>query len=138
MMFSRIILTGIVMLAGFSIADTPERVVKPIDPPFLGIGKQWVDSVMQTVPRLINALHKLFMVAAYSNKSKAHQDEISRLVSQHHIGGLIFMQGGRIAGQTWIQKIAKVPLLIAIDGKVGSLDAVIQLLLIPGRWLWEP
>lgn len=109
------------MLAGFSIADTPERVVKPIDPPFLGIGKQWVDSVMQTLTP-DQRIAQLFMVAAYSNKSKAHQDEISRLVSQHHIGGLIFMQGGpvrqaRLTNQ--YQKIAKVPLLIAIDGEWG-------------------
>ena len=37
---------------------------------------------------------QLFMVIAYSNKSKEHKKEISRLIKKHKIGGLMFLQGG--------------------------------------------
>ena len=36
---------------------------------------------------------QLFMVAAYSNKGKAHEQEILRLIKEEQIGGLIFFQG---------------------------------------------
>ncbi len=67
-------------------------------------------------------LGQLFMVAAYSNKGKAHEDEIMKLVKQEHIGGLIFFQGGpvRQARLTNIyQQSAKIPLMIAMDAEWG-------------------
>ncbi len=67
-------------------------------------------------------LGQLFMIAAYSNKGKAHQDEIINLVKNEHIGGLIFFQGGpyRQANLTNIyQQGAKIPLMIAMDAEWG-------------------
>ncbi len=62
------------------------------------------------------------MVAAYSNQSTEHEQKIASLISQYHIGGLIFMQGGplRQANLTnRYQAISKIPLMIAIDGEWG-------------------
>ncbi|HAD97843.1 MAG TPA: beta-N-acetylglucosaminidase, partial [Cryomorphaceae bacterium] len=67
-------------------------------------------------------LGQLFMIAAYSNKGKAHQDEIINLVKNEHIGGLIFFQGGpqKQARLTNIyQQGAKIPLMIAMDAEWG-------------------
>jgi hypothetical protein len=65
---------------------------------------------------------QLFMVAAYSNKGKEHQDEITRLIKNQQIGGLIFMQGGPLREAKLTnayQKISNVPLMISIDGEWG-------------------
>jgi beta-glucosidase-like glycosyl hydrolase/CubicO group peptidase (beta-lactamase class C family) len=103
--------------AGFSIKGTPE----PIKPPFEGKNKAWVDSVMkQLTPD--QRIGQLFMVAAYSNKPKAHQDEITRLIKDSQIGGLIFMQGGPVREAklcNYYQQISNVPLMISIDGEWG-------------------
>src|SRR5690606_15714601 len=55
----------------------------------------WVDSVFNSLS-FEERLGQLFMVAAYSNKDHRHKEEISRLVREHHIGGLIFFQGGPV------------------------------------------
>jgi beta-glucosidase-like glycosyl hydrolase len=65
---------------------------------------------------------QLFMVAAYSNRDKAHTDSIINLVANYHIGGLVFFQGGpvRQANLTnQYQSFSKVPLMIGIDAEWG-------------------
>lgn len=67
-------------------------------------------------------LGQLFMVAAYSNKGKAHEQEILKLVKEEHIGGLIFFQGtpkeqARLTNMYQMQ--AKLPLMIAMDAEWG-------------------
>lgn len=65
---------------------------------------------------------QLFMVAAYSNRGKEHVDQITSLIKNYNIGGLLFFQGGpyRQAQLTnYYQRISKIPLFIAIDGEWG-------------------
>ena len=65
---------------------------------------------------------QLFMVAAYSNKDAAHVSEIEKLISNYHIGGLIFFQGKakkQLELTNYYQDLSKVPLLIGIDGEWG-------------------
>ena len=93
----------------------------PVDPPFSGQGKAWVDSVMKILTPQ-QRIAQLFMVAAYSNKSKSHQDEIAALIKNQQIGGLIFMQGGPLRQaklNNYYQKLSNVPLMISIDGEWG-------------------
>ncbi|MCB0820327.1 MAG: hypothetical protein KDC13_06860, partial [Bacteroidetes bacterium] len=93
----------------------------PADPPFLGQGKQWVDSVMNKLTPE-QRIAQLFMVAAYSNKNSAHQEEIASLIKNQQIGGLIFMQGGPVRQarlNNYYQKLSNVPLMISIDGEWG-------------------
>lgn len=82
---------------------------------------QWVDSLYNTMS-LQEKVGQLFMVATYSNRNQSHMDSVKKLISDHHIGGLIFFQGGpvRQANQTnEYQLLSKVPLMIGIDGEWG-------------------
>ncbi len=89
----------------------------------------WVDSVFNSLT-FEERLGQLFMVAAYSNKGQKHVDEISSLVKNENLGGLIFFQGGpnRQARLTnYYQAHAKTPLFIAMDAEWGismRLDSV--------------
>jgi len=65
---------------------------------------------------------QLMMVAVWPTRDSSYIKEISRLVSDLKIGGLIFMKGSpyRQASQTNLyQSKAKIPLLISIDGEWG-------------------
>lgn len=99
--------------------DMPKKTKQ--EPPFYTKNLQWADSVFKTLTP-DERIGQLFMVAAYSNRDKAHIAEIKKLVTQYKIGGLIFFQGGPIrqARQTnYYQKHSKVPLFVAIDGEWG-------------------
>jgi beta-glucosidase-like glycosyl hydrolase/CubicO group peptidase (beta-lactamase class C family) len=83
--------------------------------------QHWVDSVFNALTPE-QRLGQFFMVAAYSNREKAHADRIERLVRNQGIGGIMFLQGGpkRQALLTnRFQAAAKVPLLIATDAEWG-------------------
>ena len=101
------------------------------DPLFLHGGKQWVDSVFNTLtPR--ERIAQLLHIAAYSNRTKGYEDSLAALVDKHQIGGLIFFQGGpmRQAKLTnRYQSLSKVPLLISMDAEWGvgmRLDSTIN------------
>ncbi|GAA4315349.1 glycoside hydrolase family 3 N-terminal domain-containing protein [Nibribacter koreensis] len=83
--------------------------------------QRWVDSVYQSLTPQ-QKLGQLFMVAAYSNSGQTHVREVEQLVSQYGIGGVMFMQGGPVRQAKLTnryQSLAKVPLMVAIDGEWG-------------------
>ena len=67
-----------------------QKSVEIVPPPFEGKNKAWVDSVMKQLSP-DQRIGQLFMVAAYSNKPKTHEDEIATLIKGSQVGGLIFM-----------------------------------------------
>src|SRR5690606_2344734 len=77
-------------------------------------------------------LGQLFMVAAFSNKGPQHKEQISALIREQQIGGLIFFQGGPVRQAhltNYYQDIAKTPLFIAMDAEWGvsmRLDSTLQ------------
>ncbi|MDX2002943.1 MAG: glycoside hydrolase family 3 N-terminal domain-containing protein [Chitinophagales bacterium] len=82
---------------------------------------KWIDSVFSALS-LDERIAQFYMVAAYSNKDSNHVKEIAKLVKDYKVGGLIFMQGnpGKQAELTnYYQSLAKVKLLISIDGEWG-------------------
>jgi beta-N-acetylhexosaminidase len=92
---------------------------------------RWVDSVFNSMT-FEDRLGQLFMVAAYSNKDQRHKDELTRLIREQKLGGLIFFQGGP-ARQAYLtnhfQSVSDVPLFIAMDAEWGPgmrLDSVLQ------------
>jgi len=92
-----------------------------IPPPFLNYGKEWVDSVFNTLSP-DERIAQLIFVAAYSNKDIVHEVEITDLVRKYKIGGLIFFQGDPVKQAiltNFYQSQSKVPLLIAMDGEWG-------------------
>jgi len=83
--------------------------------------KIWVDSVYNKLTEE-ERIGQLFMVAAYSGGKNYNEDKITQLLTNHQIGGLIFMQGGagRQANLTnKYQDMAQVPLLIGMDAEWG-------------------
>jgi beta-N-acetylhexosaminidase len=92
---------------------------------------QWVDSVYKKLSKKHRVAQLLF-VRAHTNKGQAYEDSVGKVIEKQQIGGLVFFQGGpgRQANLTnSYQKLAKVPLLIAMDGEWGlgmRLDSTIS------------
>ena len=81
----------------------------------------WVDSTVSQMT-LEEKIGQLFMVAAYSNKSENHVNQITKLIEEHKIGGLMFMQGGpqrQLNLTNLYQNKSKIPLIIAQDAEWG-------------------
>ncbi|WP_339609833.1 glycoside hydrolase family 3 N-terminal domain-containing protein [uncultured Planktosalinus sp.] len=83
--------------------------------------QKWVDSTYSSLT-LEEKVGQLFMVDLFSSESKAKVDSIKKLVTEYHIGGIIFSKGGpgrqaRITND--FQSVTKVPLLIAMDAEWG-------------------
>lgn len=93
-----------------------------LSPPFLiGENSKWVDSLMKKMTPE-ERIGQLFMIAAFSNKDAKHVAEVTNMIKQNKIGGLIFMQGGPVRQAKLTnkyQKLSKVPLLIAMDAEWG-------------------
>ncbi len=91
--------------------------------------RHWVDSVYNTLTEE-ERIGQLFMVAAYSGCKNFNEELITKLLTSHQIGGLIFMQGGPLrqaALTNKYQRMAQVPLLISMDAEWGlgmRLDSV--------------
>lgn len=83
--------------------------------------KKWVDSLYNAMS-LEEKVGQLFMVRAFSNQSKAHEDAVAKLINDYHIGGLIFSTGGPVRQaklNNLYQAISKTPLLIGMDAEWG-------------------
>ena len=99
--------------------------------PFNNLYSTWVDSVFNSLTP-DQRIGQLFFVAAYSNLRRSHVDDITRLINNHSIGGLIFFQGGPLRQAlltNLYQEISQTPLLIGIDGEWGlgmRLDSTIS------------
>ena len=109
----RISLITFLLLSYFSFGQS-----KPV---FLYESPNWVDSIMNKMSD-DEKIAQLFMVAAYSNKDKIHQQKIVEVIEKYKIGGLMFLQGGpaRQAKLTnFYQKKSDIPLMIAIDAEWG-------------------
>ncbi|MBE2289633.1 MAG: serine hydrolase [Chitinophagaceae bacterium] len=95
----------------------------------LALRNIWVDSVYAQL-NMEERIGQIMMVSAYSGGKNYNEERITDLLNKHFIGGLIFMQGGpgRQAMLTnKYQRMAQVPLLIAMDAEWGvgmRLDSV--------------
>lgn len=85
------------------------------------VQKKWVDSVYNSMT-LEEKVGQLFMVQAFSNKDLAHENTIYNLITDYHIGGIIFSKGGpyrQAKLNNQFQEAAKVKLLIGMDAEWG-------------------
>ena len=81
----------------------------------------WVDSIINTMT-IDEKIGQLFMVQAYSNLDKNHEDFIKEMITKYHVGNLIFMQGTpekQAELTNSYQELSKIPLLIGFDGEWG-------------------
>ena len=141
--FFRLVYCGLItlfigLLFSMSAMAGMQRLYNPFNPPDTS-GRAawqqqrtvWVDSVMGSLS-VDQKIGQLFMVAAYSNRSAEHEQELNQLVSEYGIGGLIFFQGGPVRQAYMTNRLqakAQVPLLIGMDAEWGlgmRLDSVIN------------
>ena len=67
-------------------------------------------------------LGQLFMVAVYPKNGIADEQRVIDLIEKQHVGGLIMFQGGPTQEAFLINKyqtLAKIPLLVSVDGEWG-------------------
>ena len=100
-------------------------------PVFHSQDSYWADSILVNLSEE-ERIAQLFMVAAYSNKDEKHTEEISALIRDYKIGGLMFLQGSptkQAQLTNYFQSISKTPLMIAQDAEWGvsmRLDSAIR------------
>lgn len=92
---------------------------------------KWVDSVFRKMNRK-KKIAQLFFIRAHTNRGQAYEDSVGKIIKHEQPGGLVFFQGGPVRQAELInkyQKLAKVPLLVAMDGEWGvgmRLDSTIS------------
>jgi beta-N-acetylhexosaminidase len=110
----------LILLPG--IAVSPNVNGQQVDPPFEKyMNHPWVDSVLNSLT-LNEQIAQCIWIAAYSNKDIAHEVEITDLIRNYRIGGLVFFQGTpekQAELTNFYQKISSVPLIIAQDAEWG-------------------
>ncbi|OHX64734.1 glycoside hydrolase family 3 protein [Flammeovirga pacifica] len=82
---------------------------------------EWVKQTFNAMS-LDEKIGQLFQVAAFSNKSKEHTNEILSLIKECHLGGITFFQGtidAQISLTNLYQKESKIPLFINMDAEWG-------------------
>lgn len=87
----------------------------------VSIENDWVDTQLSKMT-LREKIGQFFMMAAYSNRSEKHFQEIDSMIINDKIGGLIYFQGQRDKMKETIERFqseSKVPLLVAIDAEWG-------------------
>ncbi|MBN4051457.1 serine hydrolase, partial [bacterium AH-315-M05] len=119
------------IISGFLNKSDVAVSTEELNPPFFCCETPWADSVLAALTP-DERIAQLFMVAAYSNKGQKHVVQITQLIKDYKIGGLIFFKGGplRQARHTnYYQSKTKTPLMIAIDAEWGlamRLDSTIK------------
>lgn len=115
----------LLFMAGKSFAQQPDYIS------LLNTQNQWVDSVFKTLNRK-HKVSQLFFIRAHTNKGQAYADSVAKVIRKEQIGGVVFFQGGPVRQAVLTnqyQKIAHIPLLVAMDGEWGlgmRLDSTIS------------
>jgi len=107
------------LLFGFSILSFSQSFsFKPLQTKDSLAQKKWVDSVYNSLS-LNEKIGQLFMVDVFSENPRT---DIKKLITQYHIGGVIFSKGGPVRQAqltNTYQKLSKTPLVIAMDAEWG-------------------
>lgn len=98
--------------------------------PALKPARQWVDSVFKTMSQE-ERIAQLIFIRAYSKNDQSRINHVKQLITEEHIGGIVFFQGSPVRQAkltNTYQSISKIPLFISIDAEWGlgmRLDSVI-------------
>lgn len=137
--YTLIIIVLAVFGLGFFVEDDPAKAfrVEPKSkskvktPEFLEEESPWIDSILNSLT-LEQKIAQLIMYPVYSKKGEEEMVKIEKLIDDHEIGGVIYMQGGparQVNAHNRLMKKSKIPLLTSIDGEWGvrmRLDSVIR------------
>ncbi|NLN24261.1 MAG: serine hydrolase [Bacteroidetes bacterium] len=83
--------------------------------------KKWVDSIYSQLS-VEEKFGQLFMVDLFSSDPQAKIDKIKTLITDYHLGGIIFSKGGPVRQAKLtneFQELAKIPILIGMDAEWG-------------------
>ncbi len=83
--------------------------------------KKWVDSIYDSMT-LEEKMGQLFMADIFSSDPKSKTDKIKDLITNYHLGGVIFSKGGPLRQaklNNEFQSLAKIPMLIGMDAEWG-------------------
>ena len=83
--------------------------------------QKWVDATYNAMT-LDEKLGQLFMVGLSSNQDKRGIDKVKSLITEHHIGGVIFSRGGPVRQAeltNTFQSASVVPLMVGMDAEWG-------------------
>lgn len=83
--------------------------------------QKWVDSIYNAMT-LKEKVGQLYMVQVMSNQNSVIKNRVIKLVRDHHIGGIIYSNGGpkrqaRLNNE--LQALSKLPMLIGMDAEWG-------------------
>jgi len=88
---------------------------------FIQTKHTWVDSLFHTLsPK--ERIGQLFFVRAHTDRGQSYIDSVANVIEQQQLGGIVLFQGGPKRHVDLInryQDLAKVPLMVAIDGEWG-------------------
>lgn len=110
------LLIGLLVLIVNNVFAQRQSFISTINSP-----NHWADSVFRKLSKK-KKIAQLFFVRAHTNRGQAYEDSVAKVIEKEQPGGLVFFQGGpaRQADLTnRYQQLAKVPLLIAMDGEWG-------------------
>src|SRR5690606_24578881 len=88
---------------------------------FINQQHDWVDSVYNKLNKR-QRIAQVFMVRAHTNLGQAYIDSVAEVIEKQQLGGVVLFQGGPVRHANLInryQRLAKVPLLVAMDGEWG-------------------
>lgn len=83
--------------------------------------EKWVDSVYNSMT-LEEKVGQLYMVQVMSNQDNTTKNKLVKLITDHHIGGIIYSNGGPVRQaklNNELQVLSKIPLLIGMDAEWG-------------------
>jgi len=110
-------IVSILLLTGYSLSAQHRKPFYDADPD----KDRWVDSVFKKLNKR-EKIAQMFFVRAHTDKGKAYEDSVEKMIRKGKVGGLVFFQGGpgRQAVLTnRYQSVSMVPLLIAMDAEWG-------------------
>ena len=83
--------------------------------------KSWVDSTYNALS-IKEKIGQLYMIQVFSNQDKASKKSILDQIKKHHIGGVIYSNGGPVRQaylNNELQAASKIPLLVGMDAEWG-------------------
>ena len=112
----KIIFSFLITLSAFA-----QNNINPLKTSDFETQKKWVDSIYNAMT-LEEKVGQLYMVQVMSNQDKATKNKLIKLISDHHIGGIIYSNGGPVRQaklNNEVQALSKTPLLIGMDAEWG-------------------
>lgn len=112
-----VFIVSFLLLASYSLSAQHREPFYDADPD----KDRWVDSVFNKLSKR-EKIAQMFFVRAHTDKGKAYEDSVEKMIRKGKVGGLVFFQGGpgRQANLTnRYQSVSRVPLLIAMDAEWG-------------------